>query len=73
MPDQENIKKYGMGHRAGSLGKLKEIWRTCEGICEKPIKIPGAGWGHWLDVWKSYSNLGHWAGLLGKLNKKHKT
>ena len=42
----------------------------CEGICGKPIKTPGAGWNHWLGVWKSYSNLGHWAGSLGKLSKE---
>ena len=45
-------------------------WK-CEGICEKPIKPPGAGWDHWLGVWKSHLNLGHWAGSIGKLSRKN--
>ena len=54
MPGQENTRKYWMGQRAGSLGKVEERGGACEGICEKPIKTPGAGWDHWLGVWKSY-------------------
>ena len=50
MPGQGNMRKYGVGQR-GSLGKLVEMRRTCEGICEKKtIKTQGAGWDHWLGV-----------------------
>jgi len=61
MPGQENTRTYGLGQRVGSLGKLKEIYRKCEGICDKLIKTPGAGW----DAGWVYG-----VGALGKRSKK---
>ena len=43
MPGQEHIRKYGVGQRAGSLEKLKEICGKCEGICENILKPQGLG------------------------------
>ena len=43
MPGQENTRKHGVGQSAGSLGKLRERSRKCEGICEKPIQTQGLG------------------------------
>jgi len=45
MPGWENTRNYGVGQRTGSLGKLEEIWRTCEGICEKQNLLKPQGLG----------------------------